>query len=388
MNRAILATLLLLAACKGTPKLDEEMSSLSRITNPSVPAGDASSLVAGNTTFASQLHRGLMNALDGNVVYSPYGISFNMAMLREWLPPDEKAGLDAALGFSLPDAQLDPAWDALDLSLTSVQGKTADGSGQQFFTASAIWTLAPVTPGYLDTLAQYYGTGVLDGKDPEQAITDWQATLPGQPLPFQLAQPCDMALVSDVRLDAAWQNAFDPNLTHAGDFHKADGSVVSAQMMHANPVELAFSTSSPAAIELPYDGGALSMLVVVPDDIAGFDAALTPQAVDQIAARLQSGEVDLTMPKVKFGTSTSVLDQLQALGLPLDAGHYTIWHSATLEIDESGTIAAAMTTTSHTPASVVQTTPFAVDRPFVFFIRDRASGSILFSGRVLDPTAM
>jgi serpin B len=78
---------------------------------------------------------------------------------------------------------------------------------------------------------------------------------------------------------------------------------------------------------------------------------------------------------------------MQAIGLPLDSGHWQIWHAAELKLDEAGTIAAAQTTTSHTPASVQQSVPFAVDRPFAFFIRDRASGTILFGGHVIDPTA-
>jgi serpin B len=386
--RKLIFFALFASACQGAPKVDEVRSSLTRDANPMVPPADLTALVAANSGFATSLYK-VLAANGGNVVFAPYGLSFNLAMLRENISATRKSGIDTTLGFSLPDARLDPAFDALDLGLAAITGKTASGSGHPFFSASAIWAATPPlsSSGYLDTLALYYGAGILVGKDPGQAIAAWQATLPGDgPLPFQLAGDADFALVNYIHVDAAWQTSFDPSATHPADFHRADGSVVSASTMSLTS-DLSIATTSPRAVELPYDGGGLSMLILVPDDLSAFEAGFGPATVDDALARMSSQRTALTMPKLSFKSSTSVLPAMQSMGLPLDSGHYQVWHSVELRADETGTVASAMTTTSHTPSAVQPSTPFAIDRSFVFVIRDTSNGSILFLGRVVDPTA-
>jgi serpin B len=364
----------------------EAQSSLPRVQAVNVAPADVSALVAGNSGFATSLYR-QSSGTSGNALFSPYGISFNMAMLREGVSATKKAGIDSTMGFASSDAQLDPAFDALDLQLEAISGKTASGSGQQFLTAGAVWSAMTPSSTWLDTLAQYYGAGVLQGPDPAQAISDFLTTVPGAAgLPFELAEPCDLALVSVVHLDAAWKTSFDATATAPATFHRLDGSVVSAPTMSLT-TELPVATTSPRAVELPYDGDALTMLIVVPDDLATFESTLGPSTVSDVVARLGTQNTALALPKFSFQKSLSVLSAMQAMGLPLDSGHWQIFHSSKISVDESGAIATSSTVTSNTPSVVLTPTPFAVDHPFVFFIRDRTTGSLLFIGRVADPTA-
>jgi serpin B len=388
MKRLCIATLFLVGLACGRQQLDEARSNVSRVQAQAlnVPPADLASLVGGNSSFAISLYRANA-ASSGNLLLSPYGISLNMAMLREGVSATNKAGIDSTLGFALSDAQLDAAFDALDLQLQGRSGKTASGGGQQFLTAAAVWAAMKPEQSWLDTLAQYYGAGVLQGSEPGQAISNFQATVPGAAaLPFVLAGPCDEALVSDVHLDAAWKTRFDATATAPANFNRLDGTTVSAPTMSLT-TDLAIATNSPRAVELPYDGDALSMLIVVPDDLAAFESSIGPSTVSDVLARLTLQNTELALPRFSYQKGLSVLPAMQAMGLPLDSGHWQIFHSSKIQVDESGATATSATTTSHTPSSAQLPTPFAVDRPFVFFIRDRATGALLFIGRVADPTA-
>jgi serpin B len=390
MNIRLLVPLgLVVIGCgSATPSNQELRSNLSRVTDPNVPAGDLSTLVGDNTTFAAAFHRTMATAATGNLFYSPFDISLDMAMVSVVLGGSNTAGgIASALDLSLPPAQLNPAFDQLDLILTGIQGKTERGNGAQITIGNAFWSMAKPDTGSLDTLAQYYGAGVLQGNDPQQAIEDWQSTQPGPKLPFQLASPTDLAVVSALSFDGAWQQAFDPAKTQPAAFTRLDGSTVTVPFMSQVQMLATETQTGARAIDIPYDGGSLSILIVVPDDLPSFEAQLTPQVIAGVVQGLATGNVSLTLPKFTLQSSTSVLPALQSLGLPLDSGHWQVWHSAQVQVSEAGTQASALTVTSHTPNAVVTPVPFAVASPFLFFIHDHTTGTIVFTGRVVDPTA-
>jgi serpin B len=386
MVNASLSLLCLAAIGCGSPSPSsgppEARSSLARITAPNVPAADLTALIDGNTQFATTLHRALAASTTGNMFYSPFDISLDLAVTSVIA---SGAAIAPVLDFTLPPAQLNPAFDQLDLTLTGLQGATTSGSGQQVSLANAFWSATTTEQATLDTLAQYYGAGVLQGVDPGQAIDSWQATQPGPKLPYRLAGPADLAVVSLISFDAAWKQAFDPAATAPGTFHKPDGSAASVPFMNQE-ASLAVQTSGTRAVQIPYDGGSLSLLVIVPDDLASFEAGLTPEVIDSVIQGLSAQTINLSLPKLTFQSSQSVLPTLQSLGLPLDSGHYQIWHSARIDVSEAGTQASGMTTFSHTPNAVQTPVPFTVDSPFLFFIRDGGTGTILFTGRIVDPT--
>jgi serpin B len=367
------------------PAPPEVRSDLSRITNPEVAPADVASLVQGNTAFAAELHQRLAQA-GGNLVYSPFSLSEDLAMVRAFASSSEREGIDSTLHFTLPDPKLDRAFDSLDLALTGLTGASEDGNvGHPINVANVLWSAARPQGSGLDTLAQYYGAGILVGGSPGAQIQAWLAAQSAPPLPFQLVGGADFALVNLVTFDAAWETAFDPAATRSGDFHRADGSTTPVDFMHAE-ASLAVSTGDTPAIEIAYDGGSLSLVVMVPDDLASFEASLTGDQLSQVIARLQPAMVSLALPKFQLTTNLpKVLETLQQMGLPLDSGHWGISHSAKINVSEKGTQAAAVTATSHTPSAVEPSTPFNVDRPFLFLVRDKGTGAIVFQGRIGDP---
>ncbi len=378
-----------LAGCSASQPTTELHSSLTRITNPNVPTTDSAALVSGMTTFAANLHRTLATA-SGNLFYSPYSISIDLAMFSDNANTGTQASIAATLDFTLPEAQLDPAFDALDLALESRQGKqVTGGSGQQLKTANAIWSAYQPPATYLNTLAQYYGAGVLVGQTAGEAISQWQQSNKGSlpALPFQLAEPCDNAVVNLVTLDAAFDQPFDPNATQPADFRRLDGTTVSVPFMNG-VISLPYAAQSGVrTVQLPYAGGALSLLIVVPDDLATFEANLGGDGITNLVQSLSPTTVQLSLPKFTFKSSWSVLDQLQQMGLQLQTGGVSqIWHSAEIVTSENGTQAAAMTVYSHSPSAVLQGTPFTIDQPFLLFIRDSGTGAVVFAGRIVDPS--
>ena len=158
------------------------------------------------------------------------------------------------------------------------------------------------------------------------------------------------------------------------------------------------------AVELPYDGDEVAMLVIVPDagTFETFDAGLGEQHFTAAVGALATTNITLRFPKFDFGTDAGLNDILKALGMTdaFDASKADfsgmdgsrelfitdVVHKAVIKLDERGTEAAAATgvvagTTSAPPPPI----DVHVDRPFIFAIRDKATSALIFVGRVLDP---
>ena len=158
-------------------------SDASRITTPNVSDAQLATLVSGNSAFAFNLYQQLKMDNTGNMFYSPYSISTALAMTYAGAAGDTGKQMSSALHFTLPQAQLHPAFNDLALALAS-RGQNAQGTNGKSFSlniSNALWSQQDYTllPGFLDILAQNYGAGVnlLDfAKSPEESrvtINNW-----------------------------------------------------------------------------------------------------------------------------------------------------------------------------------------------------------------------
>ena len=207
-----------------------------------------------------------------------------------------------------------------------------------------------------------------------------------------------LVLVNAIALDAPWEFPFDPAATADQPFTRTDGSTVNVPTMHYDEYLASATTGEFQAVELPYGGGALSMVVIVPSDLAAFEASLTSESLQTAIDSLTDGGIHLSLPRWTARTHLTLNDILIALGMPtaftpladfsgmVDGGG--LWidrveHEAFIEVDEEGTRAAAATggvmAGSHGPT-------VEVNRPYLYVIRDRGAGTILFIGRVTDPS--
>ena len=156
-------------------------------------------------------------------------------------------------------------------------------------------------------------------------------------------------------------------------------------------------------VELSYDGGELSMVILLPSlgQFELFEESINAQRVDDIMKNLNTLEVALTMPKFEFESSFSLKKTLTAMGMPVaftDSADFSgmtgyrdlciaeVVHKAFVSVDEAGTEAAAATAVVMRPTAMpVEPVEVTIDRPFIFLIRDIELGTILFVGRVINP---
>jgi serine protease inhibitor len=221
--------------------------------------------------------------------------------------------------------------------------------------------------------------------------------------------PLTMAfLINAIYFEGQWTAPFDPARTSAGNFFRPDGSSSTVPFMWMSDSRFPFaSTPDYQAIEMPYGGEAFAMTVVVPSQATGIDnfvESLDAEAWRRILSSLGETEVLVGVPKFSLEYEKSLNEVLKALGMEvafdegaadfsrmhrdaLDMGLHIsrVKQKAFVEVDEEGTRAAAVTSVEVGVTSAPPT--FVADRPFVFAIRERLSGALLFTGVVRDPAA-
>jgi serpin B len=214
-----------------------------------------------------------------------------------------------------------------------------------------------------------------------------------------------LVLTNAVYFNAAWQLPFQKESTLPGAFQRLDGSQTTAPMMKQS-VSFGYAEGDDfQAIELPYDGRELSMLVILPKyaKFQQFEQSLNSNVLGQLVSSLKSRHVDLTMPKFEFEQSLSLKNTLSNMGMATaftdnadfsgmdgkkDLHIQDVVHKAFLSVDENGTEAAAATAVIvGATAMPVDVAEMKMDHPFVFLIKDNATGAIIFMGRVVDPSS-
>lgn len=434
----LLSIALLLSACVGqAPTATDQpaghssglvRSNLERAVNVQVPQTDADALAAGNRAFAVDLYRQL-SSTDGNLIFSPFSVSLAMAMVDAGARAQTLDEINTGMHFTLPSAQFHPAFNALDASLESLGNALGTpqptdeynpGDDFQLNIANSLWGQADHSflPEYLDLLAQNYGAGLqtLDfTKDPEAArktINDWVSEKTKDKIRDLFAQgtitpDTRLVLANAIYFKASWQSVFTKENTSDGPFTLIDGSQVNVPMMTSGKTATEyFKGTDYTAVALPYKGGQVKMVVVLPDagKFQDFEKGLDSARLEEVLNDLSGSVVDLTMPRFKVESSFSLNQALSAMGIftafnpdqadfsgmdsQRDLFISQVIHKAFIQTDESGTEAAAATGIAMEASSLPVETPpqVIVDHPFLFFIYDQTTGTILFEGRVLDPS--
>jgi serpin B len=411
--------LLIISGCQAGASGLIARSSQDRLVNPGVPEPVMLSLAESNNEFAFDLY-GLLRDRAGNLVFSPYSLSAALAMAFAGASGETEAQMAAALHFDLPQSQLHPAFNQLDLALTGA-GRAASPEQHplQLRTANAIWTdrtLALRDP-FLDEIALNYGTGVhlTDFIHAHEAarreINAWVSDQTERHIRDLVAKEAidsltRMVLVNAIYFEGDWQHQFDADDTQDKTFHLLGGSAVHVKMMHTHLPSAVF-TSLPLckAVELPYQGGSAVIDIIVPEEGAyeAFERGFSYDVFAEILGSLQPAAVDIGLPTFAFISSFDMGEGLSALGMPdafdserADFSRMTggrdlfvsrVLHQAFVAVDEKGTAAGGATAIIMAPTSMMLPgVSLVVDRPFMFIIRDLATWQNLFIGRVLDPT--
>ncbi len=390
-----------------------------RITSPEVNESDLVNLAHSNSEFAFDLYR-VFRESDDNLFYSPYSISQALAMTYSGARGETEKQMSDTLHFTLSQGRLHPVFNGLDIEL-SKRGEGAQGKDEEGFRlniVNAIWGQKDYKflPEFLDVLAENYGAGlrVLDFVNaPEESritINDWVSEQTEGRIEDLIPEGSIDALTRLVLtnanyFNAAWQFPFNEEATADGPFYLLDGGEIIVPMMTQTESFGYTEGDSYQAVELPYDGRELSMVILLPDDgqFETFESSMDYEMIEDIISGLSYQQVNLAMPKFEFESEFSLKKALTAMGMPVafsadadfsgmtgnrDLAIDDVLHKAFVSVDEAGTEAAAATavimTLTAVPAPPVVVT---VDRPFIFLIRDTETGTILFIGRVVNPSA-
>lgn len=283
---------------------------------------------------------------------------------------------------------------------------------------NSVWLRTGFDPeaAYLEDVESNFEARVatLDFADPTAAdtINAWVYAATGGTIEGIVTPPISPLtvafLINAIYFQGDWTIQFDPADTRPGPFRREDGAVVTAPLMHLSDGEFPFaSTPDYTALELPYGGEAFAMTLVLPPEgvsLAVFVTGLDVDAWRLILASLSPGEPPVTLPKFRLEFDKQLNDVLKALGMEpafdpsvadfsrmhrdarmMELHVSEVKQKAFVEVDEKGTTAAAVTSVevSVTSAPI----GFTADRPFLFAIRERLSGTVLFTGLVYDPTA-
>jgi len=386
-----------------------------RDTTPDASAATIDAYVAANTDFATNLYQELINTADGNVFFSPHSINVALMMTYAGARGDTAAQFADLLRFDPADGTIHDTLNALDLHLSGLG--SGDPDEFRLNVVNATWGQDGFSfeDAFLDILATSYGAGlnILDFlTDPEAArgiINDWvedqtEGRIEDLLPEGSVTSDTRLVLTNAIYFKADWEYQFSDQMTHAADFTRLDGTVVTAEMMGQDEIEVPyFANAEFQMVELPYKGLDTSMVILLPAE-GQFDVIESEIAgafLNGFADQMTRQSVMVQLPKFSFSFDVSLKDPLIAIGLinAFDpaladltgmnpaANLYIqdVVHKAFVAVDEDGTEAAAATGVIVGDTSVPMNIVTA-NRPFFFFIRDRVLGTILFFGRVLDPT--
>ena len=416
--------MMVLGACNGNLEPASELRSTKDRAAPTAADTDLASLVRGNTAFAFDLYKALKED-DGNLFYSPHSISLALAMTYAGARGDTESQMADALHFYLPQDTLHSTFNALDLKLAS-RGKDDQGTDTEGFRlsiANAVWGQHDYEfqEMFLDLLAENYGAGVRPAnfrEDPEESrvtINDWIAEQTEDRITDLLPKGVidtltRMVLTNAIYFNANWAIPFEQDTSEV-PFYLLDGSDIFVPMMRATARFGYAKGEGYEAVDLPYDGHELSMTILLPDEghFKEFEDSLDATLLERVLGDAQREYVALVMPKFEFESQFPLAQTLQGIGMSnafdSQAADFSgmdgkscfagddlclfiraVFHKAFMSVDEQGTEAAAATgvvtmLVSGKPEPIM----VAIDRPFIFLIRDSETGAILFLGRVLNP---
>ena len=386
----------------------------------SCPASDVEDLATDNTRFALKLYREL-NDGSGNLFFSPYSISTAMAMTWGGARGETASQMAGALEFTLkPDKEGGPlgrerlhiAFGELQRSLRAAGGK----GGVEMSIANALWpqNKYPFLKSYLDQIKAEYGSAgrPLDYGSPEEArgvINGWVEGETRQKIKDLLPEGSidsmtRMVLTNAIYFKGNWATQFKVKSTREMPFRLAAGKSAKTPMMFQKGNFGFFQDNEVQVLEMPYKGEKVSMVALLPrkvDGLAALEKNLSTAKLSGWLGKLRRMKVDTLFPKFKMTSRFDLSSKLQNLGMKKAFGAAdfsgmdgttklylsAVFHKAFVEVNEEGTEAAAATGAVVGLRSIRRGPSFRADHPFLFLIRDKATGSILFLGRYASPAS-
>ncbi|XP_062266901.1 alpha-1-antitrypsin homolog [Platichthys flesus] len=368
-------------------------------------------LSAPNADFGFSIYKSLnaKAAAGKNIFYSPLGISTALSMLSTGARGETHRQLFSSLGYSAFDqAKVNEAYEHLFHMLGHSQ------ANQRLDVGSAAAVRSGFSPleTFLKDIKKFYSAEIfnVDFSQAEEAAAEINRFIASKTndlikdMVKDLAPEMAMVLISYVYFRGQWEKPFDANLTQKADFQVDENTKIQVDMMKRMGRYEFYQDSDnfTTVIMLPYKGNT-SMMIVLPDEgkMQEVEASICKDHIRHWHDQLFRMSVNLHLPKFSISADASLGDTLKELGVTdafsdnadlsgiseeIKLKVSKISHQAVLSVDETGTEAAAGTTMEVMPMSMPE--EMTLNRPFLVFILEHSTKSILFMGKINNPTAM
>jgi len=413
MRRGMLGVMVLVV-------LASSQAAVGVVEQPTAPVEDAAKVAEGCNRFAFDLYARLKGA-EGNLFLSPYSISTALTMTYAGARGETADQMAKVLCLPASGEDVHGAYGALQNDLNAAGAKGAF----DLVVANRLWGQKGYgfLPDYLALVEKKYGAG-LEQVDfagateaARQTINVWIEKQTRDKIkdllkPGVLDAMTRLVLTNAIYFKGKWAEEFDKKLTRDEDFFLTPEKKVAAPLMHQKAKFGYFEGDGLQALELPYQGDRLTMVVLLPkrnvppgakDGLAALETALSAEKLAEWIGQLRRREVQVALPRFKTTAEFSLAETLVAMGMAdafnpnaadfsgmtgtKDLFISAVVHKAFVDVNEEGTEAAAATGVVVGVTSMPEPPPvFRADHPFLFLIRDTKTGAILFLGRILDPT--
>lgn len=409
LRRCLPAVLLAVAAaCSDSPTGPVGAAPDSLKVLPRTLSEGERATIASSNRFAFDLFKSINTRFaDENLFISPLSASFALGMTMNGAAGETFEGMRTALRIEETDAsRINAAYRDLIALLLDLD------SSVEMRIGNAIWYRDgfPFHQAFFDTVSHYFNARVagLDFGSPAtlDRINAWVDTATAGKIPKVLdALDPDlvMLLMNAIYFKGSWRTQFDRARTQDASFARERGGPYTARMMHLENEQVALSSVDGAsAVDLPYGQAAFTMTAILPPngiDVDAFIETLDQTKWDAIVEGLHHASADVYLPKFRMEWADTLNADLSAMGMadafcggcadftrlsPQGDGLFISYvkQNTFVNTNEEGTEAAAVTT-----VAILESLPPSIrfDRPFVFVIRERLSGTILFMGKVAVP---
>lgn len=396
---------LLMISCNSNIKTQNTKSESKTITL--TPAQKA--LVQVNNQFAFTLfNKACSNEAKENLLYSPLSVSMALSMVMNGAEGNTKTGMQKTLGFGkVENSKVNEFYKLMIQQLQHTDKQVV------FNIANSIWyrNTFPFSTSFLSTNLNYYKAYIspldFSSLSATKTINSWVNTKTNNEIPTiidNILPDQVMFLINAIYFKGLWRKQYDASKTTDQDFYCENKKVVKCKMMTQEEVYFPFySNKIFTAVEMSYGHANFVMTVLLPkngkttSDVIG---NITAKSWKSMNDSLDFEEVKLNMPRFKISYETSLNSMLGAMGMA-DAfnskvanfnriySHGGIYisemkHKTTINVDEKGTVAAAITAERYVTLAIPEMVN--INKPFIFVISEKSTGTILFTGRIMDPT--
>jgi serpin B len=363
----------------------------------------------GINKFSFDLYKKLKDKnKEENLFYSPASISIALAMTYAGARGNTEKQMANVLNFTLPQDRLHPAYSKLIENLKS-------NKDYELNIANALWLQKDYKylQEFLNIMEKYYKGGFNEVDyitDPEGArikINDWVSRETKGKIkdilnPGDITRLTRLVLTNAIYFKGKWQTEFNKNLTNDEYFYLINGQKTKVKMMYQKNTFNYYENNDLQLLEIPYKGNKISMVIILPKvgKFKTVENIMDEKKLQEWLKNAMGTEVKAYIPRFKFTQSFDLSKNLSDMGME-DAfsaaadfsginGKKNLYiseviHKAFVEVNEEGTEAAAATAVVLDTKALIEELVFKADHPFIFLIRDKETGSILFMGRVMDP---